>query len=93
MKKIEVQFYHAYWCGSCEKMKPIIKDLAEDTALQKLSFIDVDCETDRGVDMSTKYSVRNLPTILVVANGNVLERISGSRTKNELKDLLIKYAK
>lgn len=93
MKKIEVQFYHAYWCGSCEKMKPIIKELSEDAALQKLSFVDVDCETDWGVDMSTKYSVRNLPTILIVKDKAVLERISGSRTKSELKEVFTKYIK
>lgn len=53
-----------------------------------MKFTDVDCETDWGVDMSSKYQVRNVPTILVVEKGRVIKRIAGTRTANELKEEL-----
>lgn len=53
-----------------------------------MKFTDVDCKTDWGVDMSSKYQVRNVPTILVVEKGRVIKRIAGTRTANELKEEL-----
>lgn len=56
-----------------------------------MKFIDVDVESDEGVDLSAKYQVRNVPTILVVKNNRVIERIVGTRSKEQIKEVLNKW--
>ena len=79
------------WCASCRKLSPILKEVADEMKGETLKFTEVDVESDWGVDMSCKYQVRNVPTILVVKQGRVVERIAGTRTKNELKEIFGKW--
>lgn len=81
-------FFHAYWCKSCPKMAQVFGEVAKEMKSENMKFTDIDCETDWGVDMSSKYQVRNVPTVLVVEKGRVIKRIAGTRTANELKEEL-----
>ena len=88
---IEVHCYHASWCHNCPQVWKAFKELQNDMEGDSMKFIDVDVETDEGVDLSAKYQVRNVPTILVIKKDRVVERITGTRTKNELKGLIEKW--
>lgn len=81
-------FFHAYWCKSCPKMQQVFNEVAKEMKSDDMKFTDVDCESDWGVDMSSKYQVRNVPTILVIEKNRVIKRIAGTRTANELKEEL-----
>lgn len=78
-------FFHAYWCKSYPKMSQVFGEVAKEMKSENMKFTDVDCETDWGVDMSSKYQVRNVPTILVVEKGRVIKRIAANELKEELK--------
>lgn len=91
MKTEIILFVAEEWCASCRKMKPIFKEVAKEMQNEDLKFTDVDVESNFGVDLSCKYQVRNVPTILVVKKNRVIERITGTRTKDELKSIIGKW--
>lgn len=89
---IEMQFYLATdWCASSRKMHHVFSDLYKDLTSEGIKMTEIDVESEWGVDMSCKYKVRNVPTILVVKNGKVLDRVKGKRTKSEIKDIVEKW--
>lgn len=90
--KTEVLMFKAEgWCASCHKLAPIFKEVAKELQTEDFAFTEVDVESDWGVDMSCKYQVRNVPTILIVKKDRVIERITGTRTKQELKSIIEKW--
>lgn len=89
--KTEVLKFGAEWCKSCINMSPIFKEISNELKSDNLTFTEVDVESDWGVDMSCKYQVRNVPTILIVKKDRVIERITGTRTKQELKSIIEKW--
>lgn len=91
MKTEVILFGAEEWCSSCRKLKPIFKQVAKEMQTDDLRFTDVDVETNFGVDLSCKYQVRNVPTILVIKKNRVIERITGTRTKEELKEIIGKW--
>ena len=72
-------------------MSPIFKEIAGEMQSGNLEFREIDVEEDEGVDLSSKYQVRNVPTILIIKKDRVVERITGTRTKNELKEIIDKW--
>ena len=90
--KTEVLMFKADgWCTSCHKLAPTFREIAKELQSDNFVFKEVEVEDDDGVDLSTKYQVRNVPTILVIKKDRVVERITGTRTKNELKGLIEKW--
>lgn len=89
--KTEVLKFGANWCKSCIQMSPTFKEVAKEMQSDNLLFREIDVEEDEGVDLSTKYQVRNVPTILIIKKDMVVERITGTRTKNELKEIIEKW--
>lgn len=79
------------WCASCHKLAPTFREVAKELQTENFTFTEVDVESDLGVDMSCKYQVRNVPTILIVKEDRVVERIAGTRTKKELKEIIEKW--
>lgn len=79
---------HASWCHSCPQVWKAFKELQNDMEGDSMKFIDVDVESDEGVDLSAKYQVRNVPTILVVKNDRVIERLVGTKSKEQIKEVL-----
>jgi thioredoxin 1 len=81
-----VDFY-ADWCGWCKKLAPIVDKLAADYD-GKVTFVKVD--TDALKDLSARYKVEGLPTMIVFKGGQPAETIVGYREKAELKEILDK---
>jgi thioredoxin 1 len=69
MKKI--LYFTAAWCGPCKTLGPIIESLSGQINYQKI-------DVDRNQDMSIKYGVRNVPSLVLVdENGTELNRMVG----------------
>lgn len=79
------------WCASCHKLAPTFIEVAKELQTENFTFTEVDVESDFGVDMSCKSQVRNVPIILIVKKDRVVERIAGTRTKKELKEIIEKW--
>lgn len=70
--------FSATWCGPCQRVKPIIKELAEEYDGRVSVGL---CDVDDNETLTAKYGVRNIPTILFIKNGEVVDKIVGAATK------------
>ncbi|MBN4070769.1 thioredoxin [Olleya sp. AH-315-F22] len=77
-KPVMVDFWAA-WCGPCRMVGPVIEQISEDYAGKAIvGKVDVDANQE----FAAKYGVRNIPTVLVFQNGEVVSRQVGVVPKN-----------
>jgi len=70
--------FTATWCGPCRAVSPIIEELSVEYAGQAvIGKVDVD---DNPV-ITTKYGIRNIPTILFFKNGEIADKLVGAASK------------
>jgi len=83
--KVVVLDFWAQWCGPCRMVGPIIDQLSEEYKDQAIiGKVDVDSNPET----SMKFGVRNLPTILFIKNGEVVDRQVGAVPKPVLEKKL-----
>lgn len=79
--------FWAPWCGPCRMVTPIIEELATEYAGRvQIGKMNV----DENNDTSVEYGVRNIPTILFIKNGEVVERKVGAQSKASLVEAIEK---
>lgn len=81
--KVLVDCY-ATWCGPCRMLSPIIDEIANEKEDYKFYKLDVD---DAG-NISKEYGIMSIPTLLIFEDGNLKEKLTGFRTKEELDSIL-----
>lgn len=72
--------FWAPWCGPCKIIAPTLNDIAE----TQNEFTVAKVNVDHNQQLAKKYKVRNIPTMLVMKNGNVAARIVGVKTKKAI---------
>ena len=80
MKKL--LFFTASYCSACKAIKPIVSKEAPEAGYE-LRFIDV--ETDEGIDMTEDFSIRSLPTLIVIENDKEIKRAVGNTAWTEIQ--------
>lgn len=76
---------HAEWCGPCKMQSPILKELAEDMG-NKIRVIKIDA--DKNPDITRRYGIRGVPTLMIFSNGELKYKQAGVHTKPQLKSIL-----
>jgi len=86
-KKLILMDFTATWCGPCKQMekKVFTKPEVFNLINSKFSAVKMDVDTPEGKELSTKYSVDSVPTMIIMdTNGKVIKRIEGFHTEKEL---------
>lgn len=84
--KVKIVDFSAVWCGPCKMVKPIFDEVSEELA--GCDFLNVD--VDEFSDVAGKYSIVSIPTILIIKNGEVLDRSVGFIPKDDMIDFIKK---
>jgi len=71
----------APWCGPCRMIAPVLEELAADLAGRvKIAKLNV----DENQITASRFNVRSIPTLLIIKNGQEVDRIVGAQPKSEL---------
>ncbi len=79
-KPVLVDFW-AEWCGPCRMIGPIVDELAKEYE-GKAKFTKVD--VDSNPEISMKFNIRSIPTLLIFKGGKVVDQIIGAVPKSHL---------
>jgi len=75
-KTVLIDFY-ATWCAPCRMVSPIVDEISEERQEYTICKADVDEEPE----LAKKFGVSNIPTLVVVKDGNVVDQCVGVRSK------------
>lgn len=77
--------FWATWCGPCKKIGPDIEALAQEYEGQVIvGKVNVE-EAD---ELATKFKIRNVPTVLYIKGGEVVDKLVGATTKTKFEEKL-----
>ena len=79
--------FWATWCGPCQRITPIVVELAAEFAGKaKVGKLNVDENQQAAID----YGVQSIPTLLIFKGGEVVDRVIGAVPKRVLQEALRK---
>lgn len=80
--------FWAPWCGPCLMQAPVIDALDEELG-DKVTFAKVD--VDENPNTARQFGVMSIPTLLVKKDGEVVNKVIGYHSKEQLEELLEQY--
>ena len=80
-KPILMDFY-ADWCGPCRMVSSMLDDLSQKFS-DRLKIVKIN--TESSYELSSKYHITGLPTLLLLKNGKECKRITGLVSKNQIE--------
>ena len=79
-----VEFFAA-WCPHCQRMMPIINDVAERVQGQAVVY---QVDVDRSPDLAKTYAPNGFPSFALFVNGQLAETLVGEQTEERLMELV-----
>ena len=71
--------FSATWCGPCKKIAPIIEELAAEYEGKVNIF---KCDVDENDELTSKFGVRNVPTVIFLKGEEVVDKHVGAAPKS-----------
>lgn len=76
--------FYADWCGPCRMVGPIVEEIANERDDVIIGKVNVDNDPE----LAEQFNVFNIPTLVVLKNGEEVNRIMGARPKAQILSLL-----
>ncbi|MCX7661271.1 MAG: thioredoxin [Candidatus Omnitrophica bacterium] len=77
--------FWAEWCGPCQKMHPIIEDLAQEYA-GKVKFVKLN--VDKFPEIASQFGIMSIPTFIFLKGKKIIWQAVGALSKRDLKQKL-----
>ena len=77
----ELHYYSAPWCNPCQTLGPIMNQVG-----QNINVIKYDVDTNP--EATSSASIRSVPTVVLVENGQEVRRFTGLKSFNQIIDWL-----
>ena len=77
--------FWAEWCGPCRMISPAVEELAAEYA-GKINI--GKCNVDEEAEITERFKIRNIPTLLFFKGGEMVDKHVGAATKAQLADKL-----
>ena len=82
-KPVLLDFW-ASWCAPCRMVVPIIEEIASEREDIKVGKINVDEQPE----LTSKFGITSIPTLVVMKNGKIVQQVSGARPKDAILGML-----
>lgn len=76
--------FWADWCGPCRMVGPLVEEIAAEHPEIKVGKINVDQEPE----LAAQFQIMSIPTLMVVKNGRITQRVVGARPKAQILALV-----
>jgi len=78
--------FWATWCGPCKMQSPVIEELSEE--MSDVEFFKVD--VDENKETAQEFGIMSIPTLLIKKDGEVVDKLVGFHSKDQLAEVLNK---
>ncbi len=80
--------FWAPWCGPCKMIAPVLEELDSEYG-DKVKIVKLD--VDENQETAAKYGVMSIPTLLILKDGEVVDKVVGFQPKEALAGVLQKH--
>ncbi|MEC2054646.1 thioredoxin [Peribacillus psychrosaccharolyticus] len=81
--------FWAPWCGPCKMIAPVLEELDSELG-ETVKIVKVD--VDENQETAGKFGVMSIPTLIVLKDGEVVDKVVGFQPKEALSELLAKHS-